>query len=492
MDFRETLASLLPAAGVISDLAHLFSRAGHRLYLVGGSVRDALMGVVGNDLDFTTDARPDVTHRLLDGWADNVWDIGKEFGTISALKTAEAAAWQIEITTFRSDDYHPDSRKPDVVYGETIEEDLSRRDFTVNAIALDVTDGSIDSWRIVDPFDGTEDIADQILRTPSSPEISFSDDPLRMMRAARFASQLGFIIEPGTARAIAEMSSRLDIVSAERVRDEFSKLLLTDAPRAGLNVMTDLGLADVVVPELADLRDTQDEHNRHKDIYEHTLTVLDQAIQLEYARDFVNGQPNPDHQPDLIVRLAALFHDIGKPATRRYVGGKVTFHHHDVVGARMTRSRLRELRYPKDVVKAVTQLVDQHLRFHGYAEGSSGGASSGWTDSAVRRYVRDAGDQLERLHILTRADCTTRNVRKAERLRRAYDELEYRIDELAAQEELDAIRPELDGNQIMQILGIPAGPEVGKAYNYLLERRISDGPVGQEKATELLLEWWEN
>ncbi|MGB3955045.1 MAG: CCA tRNA nucleotidyltransferase [Brooklawnia sp.] len=487
---KTALATLLPASPIIGELGQLFAAAGHQLYLVGGSVRDALLGQLGNDLDFTTSARPAETQRLLRRFTPTVWDIGSDYGTISAQAERDGRDWLIEVTTFRADTYRADSRKPAVVFGDTVAEDLVRRDFTVNAMALDVSGGSPDSWRFVDPYGGLADLADRRLRTPSPPEVSFGDDPLRMMRAARFASQLDFDIAPETVAAMKQMADRIRIISAERVRDELSKLLLTDAPRPGLDLLVGSGIADIVLPELPAMQLERDEHMRHKDVYEHSLTVLEQAIELEKSRDYIDGRPNPDHKPDLVVRLAALLHDIGKPATRAVEGGKVTFHHHDIVGAKMARKRLTALRYPKDVVKAVADLIALHLRFHGYAEGSSGGASSGWTDAAVRRYVRDAGDQLERLHILTRSDCTTRNVRKAERLRRAYDELEYRIDELAAAEELGAMRPDLDGNQIMQLLGLKPGPEVGRAYQFLLERRMTDGPLGAERARAELLDWW--
>lgn len=489
------LRALAPAVDVIATLGAAYQAAGHELYLVGGSVRDALLGELGHDLDFTTDARPEQTLAVLRPLASAIWEVGKDFGTISALVHADSddaahPGWQVEITTFRSDAYSPDSRKPAVKYGEHIGEDLIRRDFTVNAMAIDVTGADPNAWRFVDPLNGLKDLEARLLRTPTAPEISFSDDPLRMMRAARFASQLGFDLEPTTAAALPAMAERIDIISAERVRDELTKLLLTDQPRAGLNILVDSKIADRVLPELPAMRLETDEHMRHKDVYEHSLTVLDQAIDLEKSRDLVDGKPNPDHQPDLIVRLAALLHDIGKPRTRALDGGKVTFHHHDVVGAKMAKKRLRALRYSNEIVAAVSQLIEQHLRFHGYAEGSSGGASSGWTDSAVRRYVRDAGDQLERLHILTRSDCTTRNQRKADRLRRAYDELEFRIDELAAQEELDAMRPDLNGDQIIELLDIKPGPVVGKAYKFLLERRMDDGPLGEERARSELLDWW--
>ena len=488
---NNALATLRPALPVVRELGRRFAAAGHELYLVGGSVRDALLGVAGHDLDFTTSARPAQTKALLQGWADAIWDIGSDYGTISAQIDRDGREWLIEITTFRADEYAPDSRKPAVVFGDDITGDLVRRDFTVNAMALDVTADDPADWALVDPHGGLADLDARLLRTPSAPEISFGDDPLRMMRAARFASQLNFDLDPATAAALPAMAERISIISAERVRDELSKLLLTDTPRPGLDILVASGIAGIVLPELPAMRLERDEHMRHKDVYEHSLTVLEQAIELEKSRDYVDGRPNPDHRPDLVVRLAALLHDIGKPATRAIEGGKVSFHHHDVVGAKLARKRMAALRFSKDEISAVSQLIAQHLRFHGYAEGSSGGASSGWSDAAVRRYVRDAGDQLERLHILTRSDCTTRNQRKADRLRRAYDELEYRIDELAAAEELDAMRPDLDGNQIMQILGIKPGREVGRAYQFLLERRMDEGPLGEERATAELLAWWD-
>jgi len=379
-------------------------------------------------------------------------------------------SWQIEVTTHRADAYEPDTRKPIVAFGDAIEADLVRRDFTVNAMAVSVVDGTF-----VDPYRGLDDLADHILRTPTSPEISFSDDPLRMMRAARFAARLQLRPEPDVVRAMTELAPRLEIVSAERIRDEFTKLLLLDAPRVGLDLLVATGVADQFIPELPALRLERDEHHRHKDVYEHSLIVLDQAIVLERERH---------HAPDIANRLAALLHDIGKPKTRRFEpGGKVSFHHHDVVGAKMIRKRLTDLRYSKDVVDSVSLLVELHLRFHGYGEGV-------WTDSAVRRYVRDAGPELERLHILTRSDCTTRNQAKADRLRRAYEELEWRIDELEAAEELDSTRPDLDGNEIMRILDVGPGPVIGKAYQFLLERRLDRGPVAPDVAEAELREWW--
>ncbi|HMR49186.1 MAG TPA: CCA tRNA nucleotidyltransferase [Arachnia sp.] len=462
------MEQLLRIAPVIDELGALFRRAGHELYLVGGSVRDALLGVLGDDLDFTTSARPDEIQRLLDRFSTTTWDVGKDFGTIGAMKRAEGMEWKIEITTFRADAYEEDSRKPAVAFGDTIDGDLVRRDFTVNAMAVDVS-----TRAFVDPYGGLADLAEGVLRTPSAPEISFSDDPLRMLRAARFASRLGFRVAPEVVRAMTDMAARIEIVSAERIQGELTGLLLTDSPRRGLNLLVTTGLADHFLPEVSALRREKDEHNRHKDVYEHTLTVVEQAIDLEKARG---------HQPDIVNRLAALLHDIGKPATRRFEGSKVTFHHHDVVGAKLAAKRLRALTYSSQIVKSVSKLVELHLRFHGYAEGT-------WTDAAVRRYVRDAGDELERLHMLTRADCTTRNRAKATRLRRAYEELEWRIDELAAQEELDQIRPDLDGTEIMEVLGIGPGPQVGKAYKFLLEHRMDNGPVGKEEASRLLRDW---
>ena len=472
------LGHLLRLTPVIGDLGGLFRDAGHQLYLVGGSVRDALLDRLGNDLDFTTSARPEQTEKLLRRFASATWDIGRAFGTIGAQKRLpDGSEYKIEITTFRADTYQADSRKPAVEYGDTLDGDLRRRDFTVNAMAIDVARPSGELPALVDPYGGLDDLADHLLRTPAAPELSFSDDPLRMMRAARFCSQLLFEVTPDVRAAMTDMAERITIVSAERVRDELSRLLLTDDPTPGLTLLVSTGLAAYVLPELPSLRLERDEHNHHKDIYEHTLTVLEQAIALERSRG--HGEP------DLVVRLAALLHDIGKPATKRIErGGKVSFHHHDAVGAKLTRRRLRELKYPNDVVESVAQLVDGHLRFHGY------GGDTDWTDSAVRRYVRDAGDELERLHILTRSDCTTRNPRKAESLRRAYDELEFRIDELAKQEALDAQRPELDGTQIMALLGVAPGPVVGRAYRFLLDKRLEDGPVGEDAAREALLAWW--
>lgn len=451
---------------LVAELGEAFARAGHDLYLVGGSVRDALMGRLGHDLDFTTDARPDDTEAILRQHTHATWDIGRAFGTIGA----QIDDWVVEVTTYRADAYHPDSRKPEIVYGETLEDDLIRRDFTVNAMALHAATRTFS-----DPYAGLTDIVSGILRTPFPPERSFSDDPLRMMRAARFTSQLGFTVTNEVRAAMTDMASRIEIISAERVRDELSKTLLTDHPREGLDLLVTTRIADYVLPELPALRLERDEHHRHKDVYEHSLTVLDQSIDLEKRRG---------HDPDLTGRLAALLHDIGKPSTRKFEpGDKVSFHHHDIVGAKMARKRLKALIYPSQVVKEVSKLVELHLRFHGYGD-------QGWTDSAVRRYVRDAGDQLERLHILTRSDCTTRNRRKAERLEFAYDDLEARIANLTAKEELAAIRPDLDGQQIMAILDIKPGPEVGKAYKFLLNLRLDEGPHTLDEAKNALLAWW--
>lgn len=469
-DQRAALSAAVLATPVIGRVASAFAEAGFELYLVGGPVRDALMDRGVNDLDFTTDARPDAIERVLRSLTATTWDIGRAFGTIGAQLHADGVEWTVEVTTFRADSYDPESRKPTVEFGDDLRGDLVRRDFTVNAMALSVVTGAFE-----DPHGGLADLQAGVLRTPSAPEVSFGDDPLRMMRAARFASQLGFVPDAAVVAAMTDMAGRIEIVSAERVREELTKLVLAPAPREGFDLLVRTGLAALVVPEVAALEREVDEHGRHKDIYQHTLTVLEQSIELEAARG---------HEPDLVGRLAALFHDVGKPRTKRFeAGGKVTFHHHDVVGAKMTRARLTQLRYASDVVKAVAKLVELHLRFHGYAEAD-------WTDAAVRRYVRDAGDELERLHILSRADCTTRNARKANRLRTAYEQLEWRIEELAGQEELDAMRPDLDGTQIMEVLAIGPGPDVGQAYRFLLERRLDEGPLGEARAREELLAWW--
>ncbi len=456
---------------VAEDLGRLFRAAGFQLALVGGSVRDTLLGRLGNDLDFTTDARPEQVLKILRPWADAIWEVGIAFGTVGARKDVRdgeaAKSFQIEVTTYRSEAYDRTSRKPEVSYGDSIEEDLVRRDFTVNAMAV-----ALPGSEFVDPHHGLDDLAARVLRTPGTPEASFSDDPLRMLRAARFAAQLDFEVAPEVVTSMTEMADRIEIVSAERIRDELNKLILSDHPRKGLRLLVDTGLADRVLPELSALRLERDEHFRHKDVYEHTLTVLEQAIDLE-----TDG-------PDLVLRLSALLHDIGKPKTRRIEpDGRVSFHHHEMVGAKLTRTRMTRLKYPNEQVRDVSKLVELHLRFHGYGEGA-------WTDSAVRRYVRDAGPLLERLHKLTRSDCTTRNKRKAAALSRTYDGLETRIAELKDQEELDAIRPDLDGNQIMEILGLPPGPAVGRAYQHLLELRLEHGPLGKDAAVGALKEWW--
>jgi poly(A) polymerase len=443
-------------------LGELFAAAGHDLALVGGSVRDALLGRLGDDLDFTTDARPEQILRIVRPWADAVWDVGIAFGTVGVQKDG----LKLEITTYRSEAYDRDSRKPVVEYGDSLEGDLLRRDFTVNSMAV-----RLPGMEFTDPFHGFEDLARKVLRTPGTPQDSFTDDPLRMLRAARFASQLGFVVAPDVEAAMRAMSSRLEIVSAERIQAELSKLLLGADPRRGLGLLVDTGLAERFLPELPKLRLEIDEHHRHKDVYEHTLIVVEQAMALE-------------EEPDLALRMAALLHDIGKPRTRRFEGGGgVSFHHHELVGAKMTRRRLRELKYSNEFVDDVSRLVELHLRFHGYGEGE-------WTDSAVRRYVRDAGPLLDRLHKLTRSDCTTRNRRRAAALAGAYDDLEERIARLKEREELDAIRPDLDGNQVMELLGIRPGPVVGRAYQFLLERRLDEGPLGHDRAVSELREWW--
>ncbi|WP_369029127.1 CCA tRNA nucleotidyltransferase [Streptomyces adonidis] len=464
---HRAVSELLRVAPVADDLARRFQEAGFSLALVGGSVRDALLGRLGNDLDFTTDARPEDVLKIVRPWADSVWDVGIAFGTVGAQKDARVGdadrRFQIEVTTYRSEAYDRTSRKPEVSYGDSIEEDLVRRDFTVNAMAV-----ALPEKEFIDPHGGREDLARRVLRTPGTPEASFSDDPLRMMRAARFAAQLDFEVAPEVVTAMTEMAGRIEIVSAERVRDELNKLVLSAHPRKGLTLLVDTGLADHVLPELPALRLERDEHHRHKDVYEHTLIVLEQAIELE------------QDGPDLVLRLAALLHDIGKPRTRRFEeDGRVSFHHHEVVGAKMTKKRMTALKYSNELVKDVSRLVELHLRFHGYGTGE-------WTDSAVRRYVRDAGPLLDRLHKLTRSDCTTRNKRRATALSRAYDGLEERIAQLQEQEELDAIRPDLDGNQIMEILGVGPGRAIGQAYKFLLELRLENGPMEQEAAVGAL------
>ncbi|MEO6941815.1 MAG: CCA tRNA nucleotidyltransferase [Terrimesophilobacter sp.] len=460
----------LAASSHVSRLSSAFAAAGEELALVGGSVRDAFLGAPLNDLDFTTSADPDRILAIVAPIADTHWDVGRAFGTIGAVIEGHT----VEITTYRTDAYDGATRKPVVEFGDTLEGDLVRRDFRVNAMALRVPD-----LILVDPSGGIEDILARRLNTPGTPETSFGDDPLRMMRAARFTSQLGFTVTDSVADAMRHLAERILIVSAERVRDELSRLLCTPTPRQGLELMVETGLAALVLPELPALQLQVDEHHHHKDVYEHSLTVLDQAIELERER-------HPGKQPDLTLRIAALLHDIGKPATKRIEpGGVVTFHHHDAVGAKLAAKRLRELRFDKDRISSVARLIELHLRFFGYTEGA-------WTDSAVRRYVRDAGPLLERLHILTRADVTTRNRRKADRLSFAYDDLEERIATLGEEEELAAIRPDLDGEQIMSILGLPPGREIGEAYRFLLELRLSEGPLGAEGAERRLRSWWDS
>ena len=459
--------SLVERAPLASSLARAFKDEGYKLALVGGPVRDAILGRLGNDLDFTTNARPEVTKKILNSWAENVWDTGIEFGTVAGKRGDTT----VEITTYRSDVYEKDSRKPEVKFGENIEGDLSRRDFTVNAMALELTS---EEPEFIDQFNGLKDLAERVLRTPVTPEQSFDDDPLRMMRAARFASQLGFEVAPEVLRAMRDMSERIEIVSAERIQIEITKMLMSDKPRNGIAILVATGLAEKILPEIPKLQLEIDEHHHHKDVYEHSLTVLEQAIELE---DRLGG-------PNLVIRLAALLHDIGKPKTRQLLsGGGVSFHHHEVVGARMAKDRLKKLRFSNEVIDDVETLIALHLRFHGYGDGE-------WTDSAVRRYVRDAGELLTHLHVLTRADCTTRNQRKAALLSKTYDELEARINRLAQEEELASIRPDLDGAEVMQILGIKPSPVVGKALNYLLELRIENGPLDREAAIAALNSWW--
>ena len=472
-------AALLTAAAValnrhislLTEIGLAFAEAGHELYLVGGSVRDALLGRLSSpDLDFATDARPEQVHQIVRQWADSVWDTGIAFGTVGVGK----GDYRLEITTFRVDRYDQVSRNPEVRFGDRLDDDLVRRDFTVNAMAVRITPTG--PGEFLDPLGGLAALGARVLDTPSAPSVSFGDDPLRMLRAARFVSQLGFTVTPRVRAAIEEMAPQLARISAERVAAELDKLLLGDDPVAGIDLLVHTGMGEVMLPEVGGMQMAIDEHHQHKDVYQHSLTVLRQAIALE--------DPRPEGGPDLVLRWAALLHDIGKPATRRHEqNGGVSFHHHEVVGAKMARKRLRALKYSNQMVDDISQLVYLHLRFHGYGDGK-------WTDSAVRRYVTDAGPLLPRLHKLVRADCTTRNKRRAARLRASYDRLEARIAELAAQEDLARVRPDLDGNQIMELLDIPAGPQVGEAWRYLKELRLERGPLTTEEASAELLAWW--
>jgi poly(A) polymerase len=472
-------AALLTAAAValnrhislLTEIGLAFAAAGHELYLVGGSVRDALLGRLSSpDLDFATDARPEQVHQIVRQWADSVWDTGIAFGTVGVGK----GDYRLEITTFRADRYDQVSRNPEVRFGDRLDDDLVRRDFTVNAMAVRITPTG--PGEFLDPLGGLAALGARVLDTPSAPSVSFGDDPLRMLRAARFVSQLGFTVAPRVRAAIEDMAPQLARISAERVAAELDKLLLGDDPVAGIDLLVHTGMGEVVLPEVGGMQMAIDEHHQHKDVYQHSLTVLRQAIALE--------DPRPEGGPDLVLRWAALLHDIGKPATRRHEqNGGVSFHHHEMVGAKMARKRLRALKYSNQMVDDISQLVYLHLRFHGYGDGK-------WTDSAVRRYVTDAGPLLPRLHKLVRADCTTRNKRRAARLRASYDRLEARIAELAAQEDLARVRPDLDGNQIMELLDIPAGPQVGEAWRYLKELRLECGPLTTEEASAELLAWW--
>ena len=464
------LRALNQHGGLLPALGARFEEAGHQLYLVGGIVRDALLGRPLNnmDWDFTTDARPADVQKLLRGWAEGMWDTGIEYGTVGAARGKD----RVEITTFRADAYDQVSRNPQVRFGSNLQDDLVRRDFTVNAMAVRVSaDGPVE---FLDPLDGLAALRSRTLDTPSAPEVSFGDDPLRMLRAARFVSQLEFTVAPRVRQAITEMAPQIARVTVERVAVELDKLILGADPVAGVDLMVSTGLGEQVLPEVGAMQMAIDEHHQHKDVYQHSLTVLRQAIELE-----------DDATPDLVLRWAALLHDIGKPGTRRHEpDGGVSFHHHEVVGAKMTRKRMRALKYSKQMVDDVSQLVYLHLRFHGYGDGK-------WTDSAVRRYVTDAGPLLPRLHKLVRADCTTRNKRRAARLQANYDQLEARVAELAAKEDLARVRPDLDGNAIMELLGIPAGPQVGEAWKYLKELRLERGPLPHDEAVAELLSWWQ-
>lgn len=465
--------ALHPRAPLLAEIGARFAAAGHQLYLVGGSVRDAVLGRLTTDLDFTTDARPEQVQKLVRGWADAMWDTGIEFGTVGVGKTWDGDLQRLEITTFRADSYDRVSRNPQVRFGDRLEDDLVRRDFTVNAMAVAIT--AVGPGEFIDPLGGLDAVRARVLDTPAGPEVSFGDDPLRMLRAARFVSQLRFGVADRVREAIVAMAPQLDRITVERVAVELDKMMLGEDPVGGIELMVDTGMGAVVIPEIGGMKMAIDEHHQHKDVYQHSLTVLRQAIALEGT-------------PDLVLRWAAILHDIGKPATRRHEpDGGVSFHHHEVVGAKMVRKRMRALKYSKQMVDDVSQLVYLHLRFHGYADDTGAGR---WSDSAVRRYVADAGPLLGRLHKLVRADCTTRNRRRAARLQANYDSLEARIAELAAKEDLDRVRPDLNGNEIMEILGIPAGPQVGEAWNHLKELRLDRGPMTREEAVAELLAWW--
>ncbi len=460
-------------AGLLGPLAAAFAAEGEALYLVGGPVRDAMLGRLGHDLDFTTSARPETIKAILTEWGEAVWDTGIEFGTVSTVKQGQ----QVEVTTFRADLYDGVTRNPEVTFGDTIEGDLVRRDFRANAMAIELLPASDGSATLKldfhDPVDGLKDLLDRTLDTPQAPEVSFRDDPLRMLRAARFVSQLGFTVSPRVKQAMTDMAEEINRITVERVQAELDKLMLGLQPWEGIDLLVETGLADHILPEVPALKLERDEHMQHKDVYAHSLTVLRQATELE------------EEGPDLKLRWAALMHDIGKPDTRELKpGGGVSFHHHEVVGAKLTRKRMRKLKYPKHVIEDVGQLVYLHMRFHGFGEGQ-------WTDSAVRRYVTDAGDLLPRLHKLVRADCTTRNPKKASRLQRTYDQLEERIADLSAKEDLARVRPDLDGNEIMEILDLKPGPEVGKAWKYMKDLRLERGELDHEEAVAELKAWWE-
>ena len=462
------LSALGESADLLKELGEKFSKNGFEISLVGGPVRDAVLGKAVKDLDLTTNAKPDEIQKCLKGWADSIWDVGIKFGTVGA----KVKDYVFEITTYRTEQYEDTSRKPSVEFGKTLEEDLARRDFTINAMAL-----RLPNFELVDIYNGLTDLNNKILRTPLDAQISFSEDPLRMLRAARFMSKLDLRPQADLVEAMKTLADRLKIVSMERINDEFNKLLLTDKPRPGIELLVETGVAEFFLPELPALKLEIDEHHHHKDVYQHSLTVLDQVIDLE-------SKHQPQIEADLVLRIAALLHDIGKPKPRKFEGeGRVSFHHHEVVGARLAKKRLEKLRYSKEIIEQVCLLIELHLRFHGYGDGK-------WTDSAVRRYVRDAEEQLIRLHKLTRADCTTRNEAKAEKLRNAYNDLEERIVELSKEEELKSMRPELDGAEIMKVLNIKPGPEVGKAYQFLLDLRLDKGILGIDKATEELKTWW--
>jgi poly(A) polymerase len=466
--FEQAHDRLNELAELSRPLALAFAAAGFSLYAVGGSIRDAVLDQKrGEDfeIDFATNARPDDIARLMEPLCTSLWEQGRAFGTIGGY--LRAGAVKVEVTTFRSEAYVDHSRKPAVQWGDSLEVDLGRRDFTMNALALDVIAlgaGTPGVQSLFDYFNGFADLSEKVLRTPTDADVLFRDDPLRMLRAARFAARFDLAIDPSIEEAATKSAERLTKVSAERIRNELDLLLLTERPSVGLDFIVRTGLADSFFPELVALQLEQDPVQRHKDVLKHTWAVVDKT------------------SPGLVLRLAALFHDIGKPSTREISDEGVTFRFHEVVGAKMTRKRMAALKYPQQLIDDVSMLVELHLRFHTY--------KMGWSDRAVRRYVRDAGHLLDELNELTRCDCTTRNARKATVLAERMDELEERISELRAREDLDRLRPALDGVAVMELLQIAPSRDVGRALDILMEIRLDEGEISVDEAQGRLREWW--